>query len=106
MKGLRRELGKLHGRISRQWNLEEGSIGRTVWYRCVDRGIRGERHYWATMNYIHNNPVHHHYVSRWTDWPFSSAGDFLAHAGRERSLEIWRDYPVLGYGKGWDDSDL
>ena len=67
-----------------EWNLEEGFQGRTVWHRCADRGIRSESHYWATINYIHNNPVHHGYVERWTDWPFSSAGDFIEQIGRDR----------------------
>ncbi len=103
---LKREIGRLHGRTSREWNLEEHTLGRTVWYRCADRAIRSSRHYWATVNYIHHNPVHHGYVARWTDWPFSSAGDFIAQAGRERAISIWHDYPVLDYGKGWDDPNL
>jgi putative transposase len=106
LKRLKRELGKLHGRTSHDWNLAEDANGRTVWHRCADRKIRNERHYWATLNYIHNNPVHYGYVSLWTDWPFSSASDFIAQAGRENAISIWRDYPVLDYGKGWDDADL
>jgi len=103
---LKKELGKLHGRTSHEWNLEEGSPGRTVWHRCTDRGIRSERHYWATINYIHNNPVHHGYAERWTDWPFSSAGNFIEQIGRDNALSIWREYRVLDYGKGWDDPEM
>ncbi len=106
LKRLKQEIGKLHGRTSREWNLEEKTVGRTVWHRCADRGMRSERHYWATINYIHNNPVHHRYVSHWADWPFSSARDFLAQVGREKAVSIWSDYPVLDYGKGWDDPEL
>jgi putative transposase len=94
------------GRSSHEWNLEEDTVGRTVWHRCADRKIRSEGHYWATINYIHNNPVHHGYVSNWTDWPFSSARDFIAQVGRERAVMVWRSYPILDYGKGWDDSSL
>jgi len=103
---LKKEIGKLHGKTSYEWNQEKNQVGRTVWYRCADRKIRNERHYWATINYIHNNPVHHGYVPNWTDWPFSSAADFIAQTGREKAISIWRDYPVLDYGKGWDDPDL
>ena len=102
----KKEIGKLHGLTSREWNQEENTVGRTVWHRCADRKIRNERHYWATINYIHNNPVHHGYASTWTDWPFSSAADFIAQAGREKAVSIWRDYPVWDYGKGWDDPGL
>jgi REP-associated tyrosine transposase len=106
LKQLKKELGKLHGRTSHEWNLEEGAPGRTVWHRCADRGIRSERHYWSTINYIHNNPVHHGYVERWTDWPFSRAGAFIEQIGRDETLSIWREYPVLNYGKGWDDPEM
>ena len=106
LKSLKQSLGRLHGKTSHEWNLEETTSGRTVWHRCVDRMIRNERHYWATLNYIHHNPVYHGYVEQWTDWPFSSAAEFLAQAGRERAVTIWRDYPILDYGKGWDEADL
>lgn len=103
---LKSELGRLHGRTSREWNLQESTPGRTVWYRSADRAIRSERHYWATVNYVHHNPVHHRYVSEWLEWPFSSASDFITRAGRQEAISIWREYPILDYGKGWDDTDL
>jgi len=77
--------------------------GRCVWRRCSDRGIRSERHFWATMNYVHHNPVKHGYARRWQDWPYSSAGAFLGAVGRKRAEEIWKEYPLLEYGKGWDE---
>lgn len=98
-----KRLGQLHGRTSRQWNLEDDCTGRQCWHRCADRAIRSERHMWAAMNYIHNNPVKHGYVKRWQDWPFSSAAAFLESVGRERAAVMWRDYPILDFGKGWDD---
>ncbi len=106
LKRLKKELGKLHGRTSFEWNREESSASRTVWFRCSDRAIRSERHYWATINYIHNNPVHHGYVEKWTDWPFSSAKSYLDAVGLDQAKAIWKDYPVLDYGKGWDDENL
>jgi putative transposase len=96
-------LGQMHGRLSYQWNGEEAVRGRCVWRRCSDRGIRSERHFWATMNYVHHNPVKHGYVKRWQDWPYSSAGAFLGAVGRKRAEEIWKEYPLLEYGKGWDE---
>lgn len=106
LRRLKKEIGRLHGRTSRQWNLAEDAAGRTVWHNCADRGIRTERHFWATINYIHNNPVRHGYVSRWEQWPYSSAREYLNAIGRERAKAIWREYPVLGYGGGWDEPDL
>ncbi|QQS49458.1 MAG: transposase [Acidobacteriota bacterium] len=97
-----RALGKFHGRSSFDWNREDDLRGRQVWYRCFDRAMKSDRHFWASMNYVHNNPVHHGYVDRWTDWPWSSAEKYLEAVGRDRASEIWREYPLLDYGKKWD----
>ena len=99
---LRSEIGKLHGRNSRAWNLKDHSVGRKVWHNYFDRDMRSVGHYWATINYIHNNPVHHHYTKNWLDWPFSSAHQYLESFGHEEAVRIWKEYPVLDYGKGWD----
>ena len=97
-----RQLGLFHGRSSHRWNGQEGRRGRQVWHNCVERRMRSERHFWATLNYVHHNAVHHGYVERWDDWPFSSAPEFLGRVGREEAQRIWRLYPVLDYGKKWD----
>lgn len=96
------ELGQFHGRSAFSWNGEDGRRGRKVWYNCFERRLRSERHFWATLNYVHNNAVHHGYVKRWEDWPWSSAAEFLRQVGRDKAMEIWRKYPVLDYGKKWD----
>jgi putative transposase len=75
---------------------------RKVWFNCFERPMKSSRHFWATLNYIHHNPVHHGYVDAWQDWPWSSASEFLQQVGRERALEIWARYPILDYGKKWD----
>jgi putative transposase len=100
------ELGQFHGRTSYTWNGEEGRRGRQVFHRAIERFMRSERHFWATINYIHHNPVHHGYVKLWTDWPWSSAGDYLAQMGMEEAARVWREYRIRDYGKGWDDASL
>ncbi len=102
IKELQRRLGKFHGSSSFRWNGEDNLRGRKVWYRSFERLMRSDRHFWASLNYIHHNPVHHGYVERWQDWMFSSANEFLQLTGREKTLRIWREYPVLDYGKEWD----
>lgn len=104
--GLLRELGKFHGRTSHAWNGEEDSRGRKVFFRAVERAMRSDRHFWATLNYVHHNPVHHGYVARWTDWPWSSAADYLAQTDPEEAKRIWREHPLGDYGKGWDNPEL
>jgi len=99
---LRHVLGEFHGRSSCKWNDEDGMRGRKVWHNCFERPMKSRRHFWATLNYVHHNPVHHGYVERWQDWPWSSARQFVEAVGRPHALELWLQYPILGYGKKWD----
>jgi len=99
---LRHALGKFHGRSSCTWNEEDDTRGRKVWHNCFERLMKSRRHFWATLNYVHHNPVHHGYVEHWQDWPWSSAREFVEAVGRPRALELWLQYPILDYGKRWD----
>lgn len=99
---LKEGVGKFHGRSSFRWNSEDNSLGRKVWYKSFERPMKSNRHFWASLNYIHHNPVKHGYVLRWQDWPYSSANSYLKSVGKERAAEIWREYPILDYGKDWD----
>jgi putative transposase len=103
IRSLARTLGMLHGRTSHGWNIEESCGGRKVFHRMADRVIRSDAHGWATLNYIHHNPIKHGYVKRWTEWPWSSATRYLEAVGQAEAARIWNTYPVLDYGKGWDD---
>ena len=102
LQNLRSEIGRFHGRMSHKWNGEDDARGRHVWHNCLDRNIKSHRHFWASVNYIHNNPVHHGYVGKWQNWPWSSASAFVERVGRETASRIWREYPVLDFGKTWD----
>jgi putative transposase len=102
IKELRHALGQFHGRSSYIWNSEDNSRGRKVWHNLFERPIKSERHFWATLNYVHHNPVHHGYVDHWQDWPWSSAREFIEVVGRVRALELWRRHPILDYDKKWD----
>jgi putative transposase len=106
IRGLLRELGRFHGRTSHAWNDEERARGRKVFFRAVERAMRSDRHYFATLNYVHHNPVHHGYVERWADWPWSSAQTYLAETDPDEAKRIWREYPIRDYGKGWDEPAL
>jgi putative transposase len=102
IKLLRKEIGKFHGRSARRWNLEDDEQGRQIWFNFFDREMKSERHFWASLNYIHHNPIHHGYTRRWQDWIFSSANNYLEKVGHERAAHIWRTFPILDYGKDWD----
>jgi putative transposase len=88
MSALARALGRLHGRSAFEMNREDGERGRQVWCRCQDRVMRSERHFWTSLNYIHNNPVKHGYVKKWQYWPFSSVHWYLTTKGREWLVDV------------------
>ena len=92
----------LHSRVATEINGRHRQRGRRVWYRYSDRMIRSAGHHWATVNYIHYNPVKHGYVDRMTEWPWSSVHRYLPEEGEDKLLQAWRDYPIGDYGKGWD----
>ncbi len=99
----KKELGKLHGSTSFLWNKEEKKSGRKCWHRSLAKKIKSEEHLFATINYIHNNPVKHKYVYKWQDWTFSSAKNYLDDVGFEYARKMWLEYPVLEMGKNWDE---
>jgi len=96
------QLGRLHGRSSHAWNGEENTPGRQVWHGAVETLMKSEAHLWATLNYVHHNPVKHGLVQHWQDWPYGSACEYLDEVGRTEAERIWRAYPVRDYGKTWD----
>jgi putative transposase len=100
------ELGRLHGRSSHEWNGEEGARGRKIFYRASERYMRSERHFFATVNYVHHNPVRHGYVQLWTDWPWCSAAEYLRDIGREEAERLWKQYPLRDYGNKWDPASM
>lgn len=106
LKNAIRILGLLHGRSSYVWNGEEDSRGRKIWTAPASRAIRSERHFWASMNYVHHNAVHHGYVKKWRDWPFTSVHEYMAVMGEDEARRIWACFPVLDYGKGWDEPGI
>lgn len=97
-----RLVARLHNGAATRWNREDHTPGRKVWHRFSDRVIRSERHYYASLNYIHGNPVKHGYTAQADAWAWSSLPLYLERVGRDRLVQWWRQYPVGDYGMGWD----
>jgi putative transposase len=93
----------LHGSSSREWNLQDNAVGRKVWFNYSDRKIRGDRHFFATINYIHYNPIKHGYVDSEIDWPWSSIHLYLQDRGQEWVMKTKKEYPILDFGRKWDE---
>jgi putative transposase len=99
-------MGRMHGRTSFRWNQEENCHGRQNWFNAMETGIKSERHFWASLIYVMNNPVKHRYVDRWQDWPFSNAEEWLATMGRDDAKRIWKEFPIDDFGREWDPPDI
>lgn len=100
-------LKHLHGRTSREWNIENNLTGkRRVWYKFADTYIRNDAHLHTAFNYIHYNPVKHGYVGDPYDWPWSSLQMYDDDRGHGWLQEQWKAcQPPIDFGKGWDDVD-
>ena len=96
-------IGLVHGRSSFYANQRDGTPGRQVWYKYVDRAIRSERHYWACLHYIIANSVKHGFAVRMDEWEWSSYHELLAEHGPAWIDDLCREFPLHGFGKGWDD---
>jgi putative transposase len=104
--GLLSATGKLHGRSSYSWNLEEDCRGRQVWHAAAETEMKSERHFYASLNYVLHNAVRHGYVERWQDWPYSNAAEYVAALGRDECERRWLEYPILDYGNDWDPPEM
>jgi putative transposase len=100
---LGKAIGKVHGRSSRYANLRDNAPRRRVWYKYSDRKIRSERHYWTCLHYMIANPVKHGFSETMVGWAWSCIHELLSDHGEEWIDELCREYPLLEFGKGWDD---
>ena len=83
---------RLNGRTSREFNLLDNTLGRSVWYTYWDTCIRDERGFWTRFNYIHYNPVKHGYVQQPQDWHYSSYRFYLREEGENWLADCWAQF--------------
>ena len=99
-------LGLIHGRSSCEWNREENKAGRKVWFRSLETKIKNDRHFGATVNYVHRNPIKHRCVSSLNDWRWSSFSYWMEEVGRDSLVRLWKEFPIDRFGGKWDNDDL
>lgn len=78
---LRPMLQRLHSSTARKVNQLDEVQGRQVWFEFWDTCLTYEAGYYARLNYVHNNAVHHGLVSVAEQYEFCSARWFVAQAG-------------------------
>jgi putative transposase len=77
---LKKLVRQLHSLTARELNRMDGCSGRQVWFQYRDTCLTYEKSYYARLNYVMNNPVHHGLVSVASVYKFCSAGWFETEA--------------------------
>jgi putative transposase len=73
---------QLHSITAREVNRLDGASGRQVWFEYWDTHLTFERSYFARLNYVLQNPVHHGLVPVASAYPWCSAQWFEQSASR------------------------
>lgn len=68
-----------------------------IWYQYLDHIIRDDNDYFKRLNYIHQNPVKHNYVSKMTTYPWSSIHEWIKKRGKEFIIDCFRKYPIVDF---------
>ncbi len=77
---LKKMISKVHTLSAREINKEDGVKGRKVWHQYWDSYISLETSYYARLNYVHQNPVHHEVVRVADQYEWCSARWFVSNA--------------------------
>jgi putative transposase len=86
---LKRMLQRLHSATARAVNVLDGAAGRQVWFEYWDTCLTSEASYYARLNYVQHNAVHHGVSGRAEDYEFCSAAWFQAHAPSEFRARVY-----------------
>ena len=70
----------IHSKSAIALNRIDSQLGRTVWHEFWDRCLTFESSYYARLNYVNHNPVHHGLVSVASHYPFCSASFYEVEA--------------------------
>jgi putative transposase len=73
-------LKKLHSDTAMEANRWDGAQGRQVWFQYRDTHLTFPKSYYARLNYVHTNPVHHRLVPVPSLYPWCSAAWFQRQA--------------------------
>jgi len=76
-------VGSFHKFTARQWNSEDNTRGRKVWWNYWDSCIRDDGDYRTRLRYIFWNPVKHELAAAPEEYEFSNFGEFPSKWGTE-----------------------
>ena len=70
-------IGSYHKFTARQWNNEDNTNGRKVWWNYWDTCLPSENAYYTRLRYVFWNPVKHGLVNSPEEYEFSNYRQFL-----------------------------
>jgi len=85
----------IHSKSAREINRLDSTRGRRIWYEYWDRCLTFSSSFYARLNYVNNNAVHHGLVPVASQYRFCSAGIFESQADaalRRRLLSYRYDH--------------
>ena len=77
---LRQLVRHLHSLTAREINRWDEAPGRRVWFQYWDTHLTYHKSYYARLNYVHRNAVHHGLVRTPSEYPWCSAAWFERRA--------------------------
>ena len=92
-----------HANSARAINKNDGTKGRSMWYQYWDHGIRDKKDFIKHFNYIHHNPVKHHYVECQDDvfeYQYCSYRQWVKRKGKEWTDSCFAEYPIIDFTAG------
>jgi putative transposase len=73
-------IAKFHQRSASWVNEIDGQRGRKIWHNFWETHLTYEKSYFARLNYVQCNALHHGLVAKPTDYPYCSASWFERNA--------------------------
>ena len=77
---LKNLISKVHTLSAKEFNLQDGTPKRRVWFQYFDSHITFTNSYLPRLKYVHNNPKHHCVVDNAEKYPWCSAAWFASTA--------------------------
>lgn len=87
-------INALHRLSATVWNRQDGVPGRQCWHDYWDRTLWTEGDVVSRINYVHQNPVRHGYVTDAAEWPWSSFREFATPDGTAGVLDTLERFPA------------
>ena len=85
---LRQFIQHFHAEAAKKLNQMDQTPGRRVWYQYWDNCLTFESSYYARLNYVVNNPVHHQLVNSAELYAFCSAGWMAQNESRAFNRKV------------------